>query len=113
MHGAASGAGMAWKRRWGHRRPRIGFIGLGIMGRPMARNLLRAGYSLTVYNRSRGPVDELAAEGAAPAGSPAELAAESDVIITIVTDSPDVEEVIAGERGVIHNPNSTRLNSSH
>ncbi|MFS8572044.1 MAG: NAD(P)-binding domain-containing protein, partial [Clostridia bacterium] len=72
------------------------------MGRPMARNLLRAGYSLTVYNRSRGPVDELAAEGAAPAGSPAELAAESDVIITIVTDSPDVEEVIAGERGVIH-----------
>ncbi|MBO2521633.1 MAG: 2-hydroxy-3-oxopropionate reductase [Firmicutes bacterium] len=102
MHGAASGAGTAWKRRWGHRRPRIGFIGLGIMGRPMARNLLRAGYSLTVYNRSRGPVDELAAEGAAPAGSPAELAAESDVIITIVTDSPDVEEVIAGERGVIH-----------
>ncbi|MGQ9654794.1 MAG: 2-hydroxy-3-oxopropionate reductase [Thermodesulfobacteriota bacterium] len=78
----------------------IGFIGLGIMGRPMARNLLKAGYALTVHNRSKGPVEELAAEGGAPASSPREVAERSDVIITMLPDSPDVEEVVLGRGGV-------------
>lgn len=79
---------------------RIGFIGLGIMGKPMARNLMKAGYPLVVHNRSRGPVDELAAEGATPAPSPREVAEKSDVVITIVPDAPDVEAVILGPGGV-------------
>lgn len=91
-----------WNARWGEKRPEIGFIGLGIMGRPMARNLLNAGYSLAVYNRSQGAVKELVAEGATRAETPSELAATSDVIITIVTDSPDVEAVVLGENGVVH-----------
>lgn len=81
---------------------RIGFIGLGIMGRPMARNLMRAGFELTVWNRSRPGIEELAREGAAEGASPRDVAAKSDVIITIVTDSPDVEQVVLGEQGVIH-----------
>lgn len=93
---------IAWTKGWGGERPRIGFIGLGIMGRPMAKNLLRAGYSLTVYNRSKGAVQELVAAGASAADSPRELAAQADVIITIVTDSPDVAQVLTGEQGVIH-----------
>lgn len=79
---------------------RIGFIGLGIMGKPMARNLMKAGYPLVVHNRSRGPVDELAAEGATPASSPREVAEKSDAVITIVPDAPDVEAVILGPGGV-------------
>ncbi|BDG61967.1 2-hydroxy-3-oxopropionate reductase [Caldinitratiruptor microaerophilus] len=79
---------------------RIGFIGLGIMGKPMARNLMKAGYPLVVHNRSRRPVDELAAEGATPASSPREVAEKSDVVITIVPDAPDVEAVILGPGGV-------------
>lgn len=81
---------------------RIGFIGLGIMGRPMARNLMRAGFELTVWNRSRPGIEELAREGAAEGASPRDVGAKSDVIITIVTDSPDVEQVVLGEQGVIH-----------
>ena len=81
---------------------RIGFIGLGIMGKPMAHNLLKAGYSLTVYNRSDGPVEELVAAGATAAASPQAVAANADVIITIVTDTPDVQQVLLGENGVIH-----------
>jgi 3-hydroxyisobutyrate dehydrogenase len=81
--------------------PRIGFIGLGIMGRPMARNLLRAGYPLTVWNRSRPGIDALAAEGAAAANNPREVADRSDVVITIVGDSPDVEQVALGPNGLI------------
>jgi 2-hydroxy-3-oxopropionate reductase len=79
---------------------RIGFIGLGIMGKPMARNLMEAGYELMVYNRSRGKVDELAQEGAEAAGSPREVAEQSDIIITMLPDSPEVREIIAGEDGV-------------
>jgi 2-hydroxy-3-oxopropionate reductase len=79
---------------------RIGFIGLGIMGKPMAHNLLAAGYQLTVHNRSRGPVDELAARGAATAGSPRETAAASDIVITMLPDSPDVETVVLGPDGI-------------
>ena len=81
---------------------RIGFIGLGIMGKPMAHNLLKAGYSLTVYNRSDGPVEELVAAGATAAASPQAVAANADVVITIVTDTPDVQQVLLGENGVIH-----------
>jgi 2-hydroxy-3-oxopropionate reductase len=79
---------------------RIGFIGLGIMGRPMAANLLAAGYPLTVHSRSRGPVDELAALGATPAGSGRDVAAASEVVITMLPDSPDVEAVVLGPDGV-------------
>jgi 2-hydroxy-3-oxopropionate reductase len=80
--------------------PTIGFIGLGIMGKPMARNLMNAGYTLTVLNRSRGPVDELATEGAKPGGSPRDVAAQSDVVITMLPDSPDVEAVALGADGI-------------
>jgi 3-hydroxyisobutyrate dehydrogenase len=80
---------------------RIGFIGLGIMGRPMARNLMTAGYRLTVWNRSRSGIEEVAREGASPASSPQEVAGQSDVVITMVTDSPDVEEVALGPHGII------------
>ena len=79
---------------------RIGFIGLGIMGKPMAANLLDAGYPLTVHSRSPGPVDELAGLGATVAGSPRETAAASDVVITMLPDSPDVEAVVLGPDGV-------------
>ena len=81
---------------------RIGFIGLGIMGKPMAHNLLKAGYSLTVYNRSDGPVEELVAAGATAAASPQAVAANADVVVTIITDTPDVQQVLLGENGVIH-----------
>jgi len=80
---------------------RIGFIGLGIMGRPMARNLLKAGYHLTVWNRSQPGIDELAREGASPAASPEDVAHQSDIVITMVTDSADVEQVALGPGGII------------
>ncbi len=79
----------------------VGFIGLGLMGKPMARNLMKAGYPLTVHNRSRGPVDELAAEGATPATSPKEVAGQVDVVITCLPDSPDVEQVVLGPDGIV------------
>lgn len=82
-------------------RPRIGFIGLGIMGRPMAKNLLKAGYTVTAWNRSRPGLDDVVRAGAAEAGSAKEVAARSDVIITMVTDSPDVEQVVLGPNGII------------
>jgi 2-hydroxy-3-oxopropionate reductase len=78
----------------------IGFIGLGLMGRPMARNLLKAGHPLVVYSRSQGPVDELVAAGATAASSPADLARRATRIITMVPDSPDVEQVLEGPQGV-------------
>jgi len=81
---------------------KIGFIGLGVMGKPMALNLLEAGYPLTVWNRTRSKVDELLAMEATAAESPREVAEKSDVVITMVTDSPDVEEVALGPQGVIH-----------
>jgi len=81
-------------------KPTIGFIGLGIMGKPMARNLMKAGYSLVVHNRSRAAVEELAKEGAKAADSPQAVAAQAEVVLTMLPDSPDVELVYAGERGV-------------
>ncbi len=80
--------------------PRIGFIGLGIMGKPMAKNLLKAGFPLTVHNRSRSSVDELAKLGATPATSSRDVAGASDVIITMLPNSPDVERVVLGENGI-------------
>jgi 2-hydroxy-3-oxopropionate reductase len=79
----------------------IGFIGLGIMGKPMARNLIAAGFDLTVHNRSRAALDELAREGAEVAGSPAAVAGSSDVVITMLPDSPDVESVLLGPAGLL------------
>lgn len=80
---------------------KIGLIGLGIMGKPMARNLLKAGFPLTVYSRRRSSVEEIMADGAAGATSPREVAERTDVVITMVTDTPDVQQVILGENGVL------------
>ena len=79
---------------------RVGFIGLGIMGKPMARHLLDAGFPLTVHSRSPAPVDELVEAGASRAVSPAEVAAASDVVVTMLPDTPDVELVLLGPDGV-------------
>lgn len=79
----------------------IGFIGLGIMGGGMAANLLKAGFNLTVWNRTPGRITALAQAGAGVGDSPADVAAGSDIIITCVSDTPDVEAVILGPRGVI------------
>jgi len=79
----------------------IGFIGLGIMGRPMARNLLKAGYPLVVHSRSRGPVDEIAGAGAKVGTSPRDVASQCEVLITMLPNSPDVEQVVLGRDGVI------------
>jgi 2-hydroxy-3-oxopropionate reductase len=78
----------------------VGFIGLGLMGRPMALNLIKAGYTLVVHSRSRGPVESLALAGAQVAGSPADVAREATVVITMVPAAPDVELVLAGPNGV-------------
>lgn len=80
---------------------RIGFIGLGVMGKPMAMNLLKAGYPLTVWNRTRSKMEDLVKMGAAPGESPKDVAEKSDVVITMVTDSAAVEAVILGPSGVI------------
>src|SRR5438045_2605451 len=82
-------------------KPTIGFIGLGVMGKPMAKNLIKAGHALVVHNRSRGPVDEVAAAGATAAMSPAEVAGKCSVVITMLPDTPDVELVLSGANGVI------------
>ncbi|HET7218448.1 MAG TPA: NAD(P)-dependent oxidoreductase [Vicinamibacterales bacterium] len=79
---------------------RIGFIGLGVMGKPMARNLLARGFPLIVHSRSRGPVEELAAAGAQTASSPADVARHAQIILTMVPDSPDVVAVLEGPDGV-------------
>ena len=80
---------------------RVGIIGLGIMGAPMARNLLRAGHPLTVYTRTRARAAGLLAAGAAWADSPAALAAAVDAVVTMLPDTPDVEAVVAGPDGVL------------
>jgi 2-hydroxy-3-oxopropionate reductase len=92
----------------------VGFIGLGVMGRPMARNLLKRGFSLVVHSRSRGPVDEIVAAGATPASSPAEVARHSRCIITMLPDGPDVESVLLGDNGVFSavHPDTTIVDMS-
>ncbi len=79
----------------------IGFIGLGVMGRPMAGHLLAAGHRLTVNNRSRAAADELVVAGAHMRNTPADVAREADIVITMLPDTPDVESVIAGPDGVL------------
>jgi 2-hydroxy-3-oxopropionate reductase len=79
----------------------IGFIGLGIMGRPMAKNLLKAGYPLVVHSRSQGPVDELVAAGAKRGASPKDVAAQVDVLVTMLPNSPEVELVAIGKSGIV------------
>ena len=78
----------------------IGFIGLGLMGKPMSLNLLKAGYPVVVHSRSPGPVLEVEKQGAKTASSPSEVAAAADVVITMLPDTPDVEKVLTAENGV-------------
>jgi len=80
---------------------KVGYIGLGLMGKSMARNILKAGFPVLVHNRSQSAVDELVAEGAARANSPREVAEQVDVVFTNLPDSPDVEKVVLGENGII------------
>jgi 2-hydroxy-3-oxopropionate reductase len=80
---------------------RVGYIGLGLMGKSIARNILKAGFPLVVHNRSRAAVEELTAAGATRASSPAEVAQQVDVVFTNLPDTPDVEKVALGERGII------------
>lgn len=79
----------------------VGFIGLGIMGGPMAANLVAAGFDVAGYNRSRGKVDRLVEHGGRPAASVAEAAGQADVVVTMLPDSPDVEDVALGDDGVL------------
>lgn len=81
--------------------PRLGFIGLGLMGKPMATRLLEAGYTVAVHNRSRGAVHELETRGAVACTSSRDVAARSDIIITMLPDGPDVDLVLLGDRGVL------------
>ena len=80
---------------------KVGYIGLGIMGKPMARNILNHGFPLVVHNRSRQSVEELVKEGAVRATSPQEVAEQVDVVFTNLPDSPDVEKVVLGEAGIL------------
>jgi 2-hydroxy-3-oxopropionate reductase len=80
---------------------RIGFIGLGIMGKPMCLNLLKAGYRVTAFNRTASKLNAVTSKGAQSAESPCQVAKNSDIIITVVSDSPDVSDVVLGKNGVI------------
>jgi 3-hydroxyisobutyrate dehydrogenase len=81
--------------------PRIGFVGLGLMGKPMATRLVKRAYPVTVFNRSKNPIEELVSLGAKRGASPREVALLSDIVIDMVTDAPDVHQVVLGEDGVI------------
>lgn len=87
----------------------VGYIGLGLMGKSMARNILKAGFPLVVHNRSRTAVDELSAEGARRANSPAEVASLVDIVFTNLPDSPDVEKVALGAGGIIEGARSGQI----
>ena len=80
---------------------KVGYIGLGLMGKSIARNILKAGFPVVVHNRSRAAVEELVAEGASASDSPREVAAQVDVVFTNLPDTPDVEKVALGEKGII------------
>lgn len=82
-------------------KPAVGLIGLGLMGKPMGRNLLKAGFPLTVWNRTKQRADDLVREGAKWAATPRDAAAQSDVLITIVSDPPAVEQVLWGDSGAL------------
>ncbi len=92
---------------------KIGFIGLGIMGRGMAHNLLRAGFNLTVWNRTASRMDEFVAAGAHAVDSPADIARHCDIILICVSDTPDVEAVILGEGGVLEGAGAGQLVIDH
>ena len=79
----------------------IGFVGLGIMGKPMARNLLKAGHSLVVYDLAPAGVDDVAGAGAQKGSSPKDVASRSDIVITMLPDGPDVEQAVLGPNGVL------------
>jgi len=81
--------------------PTVGFIGLGLMGKPMALNLRKKGFDVVVHSRSRGPVDLLVEQGATAAASPADVARRATVIVTMLPDGPDVRGVVEGERGIL------------
>ncbi len=81
---------------------RVGYIGLGLMGKPIARNLLKGGFELTVHNRSQPAVDELVSAGAQAADSPRAVAEVSELVMTNLPDSPDVEQVVLGPDGIVH-----------
>ena len=91
----------------------IGFIGLGIMGRGMSHNLLKAGFDVCVWNRTRTRMDALVAAGATAGAFPADVAAKCDIIITCVSDTADVEAVVMGENGVIHGAKAGALLIDH
>src|SRR5687767_12273430 len=78
----------------------VGFIGLGLMGRPMAKNLLARGFKVVAHSRSQGPVDDVVSAGAERGTSPADVARRATRIVTMVPDSPDVERVLEGDDGV-------------
>lgn len=80
----------------------VGFVGLGVMGAAMASNLIKAGFRVTVHNRSRGKVEQLVRDGAHDGGSPAGVARAADVVLLCVPDTPDVERVLFGDEGLIH-----------
>ncbi len=95
-------------------KPSVGLIGLGLMGKPMGRNLLRAGFPLTVWNRTASRAEELVRAGATRAANPRDAAAHADVLITIVSDPPALEEVLFGENGALGGlrPGSALVDSS-
>jgi len=80
---------------------KVGYIGLGLMGKSIARNILKAGFPLVVHNRSHAAVDELVGEGAIAANSPTEVASQVDVVFTNLPDTPDVEKVVLGDNGIL------------
>ena len=80
---------------------KVGYIGLGLMGKSIARNILKAGFTVVVHNRSHAAVEELVAEGAIAASTPAVVAAQADIVFTNLPDTPDVEKVVLGEKGII------------
>lgn len=92
---------------------RVGYIGLGLIGAPMARNLMKAGFEVVVHNRSREIVQELVSEGAVEAHSPAEVARQVEVVFTCVPDSPDVERVALGPEGIIEGAHEGLLYVDH
>ncbi len=88
---------------------RIGFIGLGLMGKPMSRHLLTAGYALTVFNRSRPAIDEMVREGAKEANSPREIAEQCDIVITMLPTDSDVKDVMIGAEGIFQGAHTDLL----
>jgi 2-hydroxy-3-oxopropionate reductase len=88
---------------------RVGFIGLGVMGKPMARNLMKAGHELVLYSRTRASVDEVAQDGGSAAGSPREVAEQADTVVLMLPDSPQVREVLDGDDGLLAGARSGSL----